>query len=58
MQNKPNYHSNKMNTTLLLTKHYENKTCPQTLKKQTQTNPILSASGGFKRDLAKMEYHE
>jgi len=25
MQNKPNFRSNKMNTTFLLTKHYENK---------------------------------
>jgi hypothetical protein len=39
MQNKPNFRSNKMNTTFLLTKDYEQITMNNEPKKQTQSNP-------------------
>jgi hypothetical protein len=38
----------KMNLNLYYTKDYENKSPLRTPAKQTQTKPILSASGGFK----------
>jgi hypothetical protein len=65
MQNKPNLRSNKMNTTFLLAKDYEQITMNNEPEKQTQTNPtcselvepILSASGGFKCDLVQMGHH-
>jgi hypothetical protein len=39
----------KMHLNHYLTRDYENKPPPQSLGKQSQTKPILSASGGFKR---------
>jgi len=39
----------KMSLSLYLTSDYENKSGFLTTGKQTQSNPILSASGGFKR---------
>jgi hypothetical protein len=50
MQNKPNFRKAKMDVNSILTKAYENKPRLRTPAKQTQSNPILSASGGFKRD--------
>jgi hypothetical protein len=58
MQNKPNLRSNKKNTTFLLAKDYEQITMNNEPEKQTQSKPILSASGGFKRDLVQMGHHE
>jgi hypothetical protein len=44
MQNKPNFRSNKMNTTFLLTKYYENKRlCRRGENKPNQTQPVVSA---------------
>jgi hypothetical protein len=37
-----------MSLTHYMTKEYENKSGLLTMEKQTQSNPILSASGGFK----------
>jgi hypothetical protein len=47
MQNKPNFPKTKMNLNHYMTKEYENKLKHRTPAKQTQSNPILSASGGF-----------
>jgi hypothetical protein len=62
-QSKPICYSNKMNTTFLLTKHYENKRLCRRGEKQTQSNPnkLEARRVGslphqffyFKRDLSK-----
>jgi len=49
MQNKPNLPRTQMNTTFLLAKDYEQITMNNEPEKQTQSKPILSASGGFIR---------
>jgi len=50
----PICYSNKKNTTFLLAKDYEQITMNNEPEKQTQSKPILSASGGFKPDLSKL----
>jgi hypothetical protein len=47
----------KMNLTLYSTKDYEHKLPLRTLGKQTQSNPILSASGGFKGQAGEIIFH-
>jgi hypothetical protein len=42
MQNKPNFRSNKKNTTFLLAKDYEQITMNNEPEKQTQSKPIYS----------------
>jgi len=54
----PICYSNKMNTTFLFAKDYEPITMNNEPEKQTQSKPILSASGGFKCDLVQMGHHE
>jgi len=44
MQNKPNFRNDKMNTTFLLTKVYENEIVFTLPKEQSQTKPISSVT--------------
>jgi hypothetical protein len=44
MQNKPNFLKAKMDLSLYLTKHYENKRLFRRGEKQTQSNPISAAT--------------
>ena len=47
-----------MVVTLVITMTNNNEQRTMNCSKQTQSKPILSASGGFKRDLVKMGHHE
>jgi len=58
MQNKPNLPYTQMNVSSVLIEDYENDNVFLFQEKQTQSKPILSASGGFKPDLVKMGHHE
>jgi len=48
MQNKPNFQNFQMVISLVNTRNYNNEQRTMNYSKQTQSNPILSASGGFK----------
>jgi hypothetical protein len=49
MQNEPNFSKSQMFITLIRTRNYNKKWTMDTWSKQTQTNPILPAYGGFTR---------
>jgi hypothetical protein len=49
MQNEPNFSKSQMFITLIRTTNYNKKWTMDTWSKQTQSNPILPASGGFTR---------
>jgi len=49
IQNKPNFRKAKMVVTAVYTMANNNEQRTVNYSKQTQSNPILSASGGFKR---------
>jgi len=52
MRNEPNFSKSQMFITLIKTTNYNKKWTLDTWSKRTQTNPILSASGGFIRLLS------
>jgi len=58
MQNKANLLDTQMNVTSAHITSYQLPITNYQYAKQTQTKPILSASGGFKRPLAKEGHHE
>ncbi len=51
MQNKPNFRNNKMNVSNIITMNYENFIPLAGQKNKPNSNPILSAVGGFQNEL-------
>ena len=54
MQNKPNFQNAQIVVSLVKTMNYNNKQRTMNYSKQSQSNPILFASGGFKRHICSV----